>query len=168
MNSALYRAKPKDQTDYDYLSQAFPDKCKDGFVYGQMLIDDKRERYYICVAIVAMMNCTVANGTVTVIEVIPETICQYAGFQDVNKINVFDKDILKFYHQGSRSIFAVVRCGFHALTNQNENNTEFGFYLDWINKYLWLRQDIGYWVNKYPLKIAGNVFDNSELLEDEK
>lgn len=77
INYCEYRAKAKDNNDYNYLKQAFSDHCKDGFVYGQLLVDDRQNRYYICVTIIAMTNCIIANGTVTVIEIIPESLELY-------------------------------------------------------------------------------------------
>lgn len=64
----IFRGKAKDKNDYYFLSQAFPEKCKNGFIYGQLIIDERRNRYYICVSIIATMNCTIANGNCECLE----------------------------------------------------------------------------------------------------
>ena len=96
-NSMLYRGIPKNKSDYEFLSKAYPENCKNGFVFGQPLIDKVKNRYYICVSLLATMNCTVANGTVTVIEVVPETINRYSTIMDSTGKFIFDGDQLQDY-----------------------------------------------------------------------
>jgi uncharacterized phage protein (TIGR01671 family) len=91
----IFRGKAKDKNDYYFLSQAFPEKCKNGFIYGQLIIDERQNRYYICASIIATMNCTIANGTVTVIEVIPETIGKDVCLADKNSRKIFEHDVCR-------------------------------------------------------------------------
>lgn len=154
----MYRAKPKDQIDYDYLSQAFPDKCRNGFVYGQLLIDDRRNRYYICVAIVTTMNCTVANGTVTVLEVIPETICQDTKLNDKNQQKIFQHDICQVYLGAGIIMTGVVYYDKRvAAFRIDYGNGKCNLLIDIL-----IAKGIPTWI-----EVIGNEFDNPELLKDE-
>lgn len=105
-------------------------------------------------------------------EVDPETIGQYTGFKDNglhsgsergNKI--FEGDIL-FYINAEERHYGVVKFG--EYTN-NHGNIDIGFYVHWPTAMY--RKDIGFWANNNCCWVAGNIYDNPELLEvkhDEK
>lgn len=81
------------------------------------------------------------------IDVIPETICQYTGFSDCNKAKVFEGDILK----GREKLYIV------------EFDSSFGAFTVRSNAKGSLRCFFGKTESKY-MKVAGNVFDNPEFL----
>lgn len=164
----IFRGKAKDKNDYYFLSQAFPEKCKNGFIYGQLIIDERQNRYYICVSIIATMNCTIANGTVTVIEVIPETIGQYIGLVDNHKEKIFDGDILQgnkypYCSDGKYNYYAeVVRfnnccCGIGLYTFKNPKSTVKG--ISDGNCECLENFDSNNWL------VIDNIHDNPEMLE---
>lgn len=86
------------------------------------------------------------------IEVIPETVCQYTGLTDKGGKKIWEGDIVQEY-----PFRAVVRFGeFESLVLKN-----IGFNLEWINR-IYYRQDLIYWTDK--IEVIGNIFDNPELL----
>lgn len=64
----------KNKDDYAIIKKAFPDKCKNEFVYGCPIYDEHTNRWFICISGVYKMNCCISNASITVIEVMPETI----------------------------------------------------------------------------------------------
>lgn len=89
----LFRGKPKTQFDYYCFSQIWEANCKDGFVHGSLLVKD--EKCYICVSALHHTNSCVNNGTTSMIEVLPETVCEYIGVVDKNGVEIFEHDIVK-------------------------------------------------------------------------
>lgn len=169
-NSMLYRGIPKNKSDYEFLSKAYPENCKNGFVFGQPLIDKVKNRYYICVSLLATMNCTVANGTVTVIEVIPDTINRCMELTDKNGTQFFEGDIVKIISLSHDTFYAVVKFGDY---NQPDKilRTHLGFYFDFFNdvNHKCFRKDVGYWTGQTfcDFEIIGNIYDNQVLLKGE-
>jgi hypothetical protein len=72
-NRFLYRGKPKSKSDFKFFRKAHPNNADSSFVYGNLLEDDQN-RFFICASAITMINCTVNNGIVTMIEVLPETV----------------------------------------------------------------------------------------------
>ena len=127
------------------------------------------------------------TGEYVQISVLPETIGQFIGLFDNTKWNeiesirqdgwlrnyskeawkgipIFTGDIIKVYLNDAKTAFGVIKYGYYGLTQATEDKTHLGFYIDWIDKSLWYRQDIGFWFREYPLEVIGNRYDNRDLL----
>ena len=94
-------------------------------------------------------------------EVDPSTIGQCTGLKDKNGKLIWENDIVK-YHFGEE--YAPIKYGVYQSCFDSTKTGHCGFYVDWpenVNK----RKDLGYWINMVDAEIAGNIFDNPELLE---
>ncbi len=77
----LFRGKPTEEfKDFLQLRKEF---CKDGFVYGSLVV--QRDRCFICVHAFCAANSFINNGYTTMCEVIPETVGQFTGLYDKTK-----------------------------------------------------------------------------------
>ena len=95
------------------------------------------------------------------IPVIASTICQCTGLRDKHGKLIFENDIIK-YNFGEE--YAPIKYGVYQSCFDSTKTGHCGFYVDWpenANK----RKDLGYWINMVDAEIAGNIFDNPELLE---
>lgn len=81
----------------------------------------------------------------------PETICQYTGLTDKNGKKIWENDIIQY-----DAVAAVVKFGEYG-------NGNLGFYIDFPEETNY-RKDFSYWAKK--VVVIGNVFDNSELLQE--
>ena len=86
-----------------------------------------------------------------------DTICQYTGLTDKNGKKIFEGDIVRY-----GEVCGEVKFGLHE-SNWQIGKYNQGFFVTFPKEYL-LRNDLGYWRNK--IVVAGNVFDNPELLEE--
>lgn len=97
----------------------------------------------------------------TMIEVDPETVCQYTGLTDKNGRKIFEGDIVRDIFNAS--VAGIVRYGDYRNTfNDDEHGGHVGFYIEWKKKRDLLRKDLVYWVKNS--EFIGNIFDNPELL----
>ena len=155
MRDYLFRGKPKNKGDYYFFSQIWKDSCKDGFVYGSLVISknkDSGDRYYICTTALCSINSCVNNGTTSMIEVIPETVGQYIDLTDKKNIRIFEGDIIAFSDRITK-VFYNENCG------------------SWDCKYIknidgtptkHEERSPSKW--KHNSEVIGNIHDNPELL----
>ena len=91
-------------------------------------------------------------------EIIPETLCQFTELTDKSGNKIWENDIVN--HNGE---YAPVKFGRYCSCF-DYGNYNFGFYVDFPEETFY-RKEMGYWCRK--VKVAGNVFDNKELLQEE-
>ena len=96
-----------------------------------------------------------------IIEIDPETICQFTGLCDKNGNKIWENDIIK-YHFGE--IYAPIKYGCYQNCFDSQKAEHIGFYVDWSDDKC-LRKDLGYWIDMVDAIPAGNIFDNPELLQ---
>lgn len=92
-----------------------------------------------------------------------ETLCQFTGLTDKNGKRIWENDIVE-HHFGKR--YAPIKFGTYQNCFDSTKASHVGFFVDWSDEN-YSRKDLGYWVNMVEDKIAGNIFDNPELLEVE-
>ena len=91
------------------------------------------------------------------------TICQCTGLMDKNGMLIWENDIIK-YHFGN--VYAPIKYGEYKSCFDSTPTGHIGFYVDWTGTTKEnMRKDIGYWINMVEADVAGNIFDNPELLE---
>lgn len=86
-----------------------------------------------------------------------ETLCQFTGLCDKNGNKIWENDIVN--HNGE---YAPVKFGRYCSSFDCESYN-LGFYVDFPEETFY-RKELGYWRRK--AEIAGNVFDNPELLQE--
>ena len=95
-----------------------------------------------------------------IIEINPETLCQFTGLCDKNGKKIWENDILKTWSDE----YAQVKFGFYntgfAIGNYNQ-----GFYAA-FSEDSYYRHELGYWCKESY--VLGNIFDNKELLQQER
>ena len=103
------------------------------------------------------------NDVPDMVEVDPSTICQCTGFRDKNGKLIWENDIIK-YHFGN--VYAPIKYGEYQSCFDSTSTGHIGFYVDWTGTTKEnMRKDLGYWINMVEADVAGNIFDNPELLE---
>lgn len=141
-NIGLYRGKPKTSGDYFFFSQNWEDNCEEGFVYGNLIVS--KGKYYICVSAMCKLNCCINNGTVSMIEVVPETIGEYTGLTDRNNKKIFEGDIVK---DNVSVIYEIIYD--EANFQKKDIDLDYGYVLE----------------RSTDLIVIGNIYDNSKLLK---
>lgn len=86
-----------------------------------------------------------------------DTICQYTGLTDKNGKKIFEGDIVRYVE-----IYGEVKFGLHENNWQIDKYNQ-GFFVTFPKENL-LRNELGFWRNK--VVVVGNIYDNSELLEE--
>ncbi len=163
MREILFRGKPK--TDYWFFSQIWGDSCKDGFVYGSLLVS--KDKYYICVSAICAINQCVSNGTTSMIEVDPSTVGQYTCLNDRNGKRIFEGDVLQF---GERRLMV----WWNGEGFQWQAKSILGYDVipyEISNRGDWTNIDLGNIYAEVPItgdmttEIIGNIYDNPDLLK---
>lgn len=155
MRETLFRGKPKNEADYQLFAQTWKDNCKDGFVFGSLVVS--KNKVYICVSALCQVNSLINNGTTTMLEVIPETVGQYTGITVEGK-KIFEGDIVK------------KSWTFHYYVNHQQRsriNTFIGQIV--FDRASYIMKEHGEFIgtshNGEWLEVIGNIYDNPELLE---
>lgn len=144
MREILFRGKPKNEADYEFLKTMYKDNCKDGFIYGSLVIS--HGKYYICIMALCQINSLVDNGTTTMFEVIPETVGEYTWLKDKNGERIFEGDIVTMPRYGSGKHKSVVyfKNGKFAVNGSNYNFKD---------------------ICHRNMEVIGNIHDNPEMLK---
>lgn len=151
MRKILFRGKPKNKADYELLKKMYKDNCKDGIIYGSLVVS--HGKYYICIMALCQINSLVDNGTTTMFEVIPETVGEYTGLRDKNGKRIFEGDILRLAYHPEEDVIIEWHDGRFNFRKRNHP------------------KDHGYerlccvQITVSRLRVIGNIYDNPELLE---
>lgn len=145
MREFVFRGKPKNKADYELLKKMYRDNCKDGFIYGSLVVS--HGKYYICIMALCQINSLIDNGITTMFEVIPETVGEYTGLRDKNGKRIFEGDIVTMPRYGSGKHKSVVyfKNGKFAVNGSNYNFKD---------------------ICPRNMEVIGNIYDNSELLRE--
>ena len=158
MQETLFRGNPVNKADYTLYEGLYkPDVFNEGFVYGSLIV--KCKKHYICIGVAgAKLNCLINNATVTLVEVIPETVGQFTGITDDNGKKIFEGDILGITNCDPDYNY-ITKVYFDSNTlcvdveGQDYDYTSIGFAIE-------------IWDNECDqIEIIGNIYDNPELLE---
>ncbi len=144
MREILFRGKPKNEAEYKALRELCEDDCKNGFVYGSLVVS--HGKYYICGVTTIQVRSGIDDYITTMIEVFPETVGEYTCLKDKNGKKVFEGDILKaeiWWEQGG--------CYPHTETCFIEATFP-NMYKNHFEKF----------------EVVGNIYDNPELLRSEE
>lgn len=145
MREILFRGKPKSNNEYYCFSQIWKDNCKSGFVYGLLIIS--KNKCFICVSAVGKkLNCCINNSTVSIIEVLPETVGQYTGLTDKNGKKIFEGDIVKNEY-GYIGLIVMKACSYYIEWQSGNFSNDLYVFAD-------------------TLEVIGNIHDNPELLKE--
>ena len=97
-------------------------------------------------------------------EIYTSTLCQFTGLCNKNGNKIWENDIIK-YHFGEN--YATIKYGCYQNCFDSQKTEHVRFYVDWSDGKC-LRKDLGYWINMVDTMPVGNIFDNPELLQEER
>lgn len=126
---------------------------------GRRETDNAKEHAIIPVDVIFL-----EYGVSDLIQVIPETICQYTGMTDKNGNRIWENDIVKRYNSnGDEWMMSKIVWADHSLN--------MGWCIEDIkrlSKYGTRLFKVGFDVNDSgKCEVIGNIFDNHELLEEQ-
>ncbi len=143
MREFVFRGKPKIEAEYKVLRELYEDDCKNGFVYGSLIVDCNK--CYICTEIIQVRS-GIWNYITTAIEVIPETVGEYTTLTDKNDRMIFEGDIVTMpkYGGGRQRSVVYFKNGKFAVDGSNYSFKD---------------------ICPKNMEVIGNIHDNPELLE---
>lgn len=143
MREFIFRGKVKNKADYELIKSMYSDNCKNGFIYGSLVVSHCK--YYICGVMTIQVRSGIDNYITTMIEVIPETVGEYTGLKDKNGERIFEGDVVLVKSDEEPYQVAFDECCFqvysHSVCYVMDN-----FY-------------------DHDIEVIGNIHDNPELLE---
>lgn len=144
MREFVFRGKPKNKKDYELYEGIHKDNCKNGFIYGSLIIS--RGKYYICVNVPLLENTYELFSNVTLFEVIPETVGEYTTLTDKNDRMIFESDIITMpkYGGGRHRSVVYFKNGKFAVDGSNYSFKD---------------------ICPKNMAVIGNIHDNPELLK---
>lgn len=148
MREFVFRGKPKNKVEYESLRELCEDDCKNGFVYGSLVVS--HGKYYICIMALQIRD-GISNYITTMIEVFPETVGEYTGLNDKNGKKIYENDIVLL--KGEEELYQVDfadGCFFFIRNGVR-------FTIDFFNEYY-----------DHDIEAIGNIYDNPELLKEAK
>lgn len=139
------------------------------WIYGDLRhISDGHGGYILCI----VDNTNGRNNDVTGVEVVPKTVGQYTGLTDKNGVKIFEGDIIESVSRLVNSVGTPT-----GGTDISRYIIEWGEH-KWVKKRFFCNRG-DYWKKNnvlpedlYPYtasrycEVIGNIYDNSELLED--
>ena len=161
MRVHLYRGKPVNKADYTLYEGLYePNVFNEGFVYGSLIV--KGKKHYICIGVAeAKLNCLINNATVTLVEVIPETVGEYTNLTDCHDKMIFEGDIIKQINSYDK----LEMTGFVRFSKSSQ----------FVISHTYTEKENCYkrgmkkaFAIKTNCEIIGNIYDNPELLEVEE
>lgn len=160
MREILFRAKRKNWQEFpkeEWWVEGYPVKyqpcaSKDEYVYG--IVPTYASALYI-------------------IEIAPETICQYTGLKDKNGNRIWENDIVSCKHEKFQEGDPVKMYPFSDIIKYKRNyavefintGSSYGYHLRNKSIHFMLTANVIY---NHKIEVLGNVFDNPELLKDEE
>lgn len=158
MRVHLYRGKPVNKADYTLYEGLYePNVFNEGFVYGSLIV--KGKKHYICIGVAgAKLNCLINNATVTLVEVIPETVGEYTNLTDCHDKMIFEGDIIKQINSYDKlEMIGLVRFS---------KSSQFVISHTYTKKENCYKKGMKKaFAIKTNCEIIGNIYDNPELLE---
>lgn len=155
----------------DYEKYLFRGKEKNSgeWIYGDLRhISDGHGGYILCI----VDNTNGRNNDVTGVEVIPETVGQCTGLTDKNRTKIFEGDIIESVSRLVNSVGTptggtdisryIIEWGEHKWTKK----IFFCNRGDYWKKNNVLPEDLYPYTASRYCEVIGNIYDNSELLED--
>nr|DAI30400.1 MAG TPA: YopX protein [Caudoviricetes sp.] len=142
MKETLFRGKtlPKENQDFEF---------NNVWVYGDLIIDKTTGKYYIHPQNNTFKTENEIAKTMVVHEVVPNTIGQYVGFNDIYNEMIFSGDI--------------VRC--YSIEN-NEYTLKIVSYAPDESRFVLSSLGTNYYPEQYiTMEVIGNCQDNPELLK---
>lgn len=150
MREFVFRGKPKNKADYELLKKMYRDNCKDGFIYGSLVVS--YGKYYICVMTIQVRS-GIDNYITTTIEVFPETVGEHTGLKDKNGKMIFEGDILRRAYHPEEDVIIEWHDGRFNFRKRNHPK-DYGY-----ERLCCVQIAVSH------LRVIGNIYDNPELLE---
>ncbi len=154
-NQILFRAKSTFDKRWVYGWYVSYDFMNDGFIYSNDVTEDFVEK----------------NGlrAIEPIRVAKNTVCRFTGLVDAKGKKIFEGDIIETFEIVNQvHEVSCVRYGEECYDSgcyMNEGDGYVGFYLDPSVENPLINNGIRYWLNRYGIRILGNIYDDLWLVK---